>query len=103
MSERNLQPLEVFDARLVQAPLQGLLRNMDAELARLLQKSMSSRDPEAEVDTTHNHQPPESKSPRSSEHAERSFGKGVEKDSQESIPVFGVITPAAGYRTRESF
>lgn len=48
MSERNLQSLEVFDARLVQAPLQGLLRNMDAELARLLQKSMSSRDPEAE-------------------------------------------------------
>lgn len=27
----------------------------------------------------------------------------LEKDSQESIPVFGVITPAAGYRTRESF
>jgi hypothetical protein len=48
MSERNLQPLEVFDARLVQAPLQGLLRNMDAELTRLLQKSMSSHDPEAE-------------------------------------------------------
>jgi hypothetical protein len=48
MSEQNLQPLEVFDARLVQAPLQGLLRNMDSDLVRLLRRSMSPRDSEAE-------------------------------------------------------
>jgi hypothetical protein len=28
--------------------------------------------------------------------------EGVEEDSQERIAVFSVITPAAGYRTRES-
>lgn len=42
------EPLQVFDSRLVQAPLQGLLRNIDGELERLLKKSMSSRDPLAE-------------------------------------------------------
>jgi hypothetical protein len=42
------EPLQVFDARLVQAPLQGLLRNMDSELVRFVRKSMSARDPEAE-------------------------------------------------------
>jgi len=36
-------PLEEFDARIVQTPLQGLLRNMDQELARQLRQSMASR------------------------------------------------------------
>jgi hypothetical protein len=41
-------PLEVFDARIVQSPLQGLLRNMDEELSRRLRASMASRDREPE-------------------------------------------------------
>jgi len=48
MADQNLQPLEIFDARLVQAPLQGLLRNIDSELVRLLRNSMSPRDSNAE-------------------------------------------------------
>lgn len=43
-----LQPLEIFDARVVQAPLQGLLRNIDSELVRLVRKAMSPHDAEAE-------------------------------------------------------
>jgi hypothetical protein len=43
-----VQPLEVFDARVVQAPLQGLLRNMDGELSRRLRQAMASGDREAE-------------------------------------------------------
>ncbi len=38
MTEQKLAPLEVFDARIVQTPLQGLLRNMDSELHRTIQK-----------------------------------------------------------------
>ncbi|PYU24117.1 MAG: hypothetical protein DMG30_09565, partial [Acidobacteria bacterium] len=41
-------PLEEFDARIVQTPLQGLLRNMDQELARRLRQSMASRNREPE-------------------------------------------------------
>jgi hypothetical protein len=41
-------PLEEFDARLIQAPLQGLLRNMDGELARQHKQSIASRNVEAE-------------------------------------------------------
>jgi len=41
-------PLEEFNAQIVQAPLQGLLRNMDEELARRLKQSMASGDREAE-------------------------------------------------------
>ncbi|SRR5260370_19311721 len=41
-------PLEVFDAQIVQTPLQGLLRNMDEELARRLRQSMASPNREAE-------------------------------------------------------
>jgi hypothetical protein len=37
-----------FDARTVQAPLQGLFRNMDCELARRLKKANVSRDREGE-------------------------------------------------------
>jgi hypothetical protein len=48
MAEQNREPLEIFDARLVQAPLQGLLRNMDSDLVQLLRRSMSPRDSEAE-------------------------------------------------------
>ena len=48
MAEQKLAPLEVFDARIVQTPLQGLLRNMDSELARLLKQAMTSHDREAE-------------------------------------------------------
>ncbi len=40
--------LEVFDARIVQTPLQGLLRNIDSELIRLLNQSMAARDSVAE-------------------------------------------------------
>lgn len=41
-------PLEVFDAQIVQAPLQGLLRNMDEELARRLRQSVAPRNRDAE-------------------------------------------------------
>ena len=44
----KLAPLELFDARIVQTPIQGLLRNVDCELVRLLNQSMTSRDPESE-------------------------------------------------------
>ena len=44
MSQRNLPPLNEFDARIVQAPLQGLLRNTDGELVRRLKQAMTSRD-----------------------------------------------------------
>jgi hypothetical protein len=44
----QLTPLEVFDARIVQTPLRGLLRNMDGSLGRLLAQAMAARDPEAE-------------------------------------------------------
>jgi len=36
MTQQDVSRLEEFDARLVQAPLQGLLRNMDCELVRRL-------------------------------------------------------------------
>ncbi len=48
MADQKLAPLEVFDARIVQTPLQGLLRNMDSELARLFKQAMTSHDREAE-------------------------------------------------------
>lgn len=48
MTEHRVSPLEVFDARIVQTPLQGLLRNMDSELVRRLKLAMASRDLEAE-------------------------------------------------------
>ncbi len=48
MAEQKLAPLEVFDARIVQTPLQGLLRNMESELARLLKQAMASHNTEAE-------------------------------------------------------
>src|SRR5260370_24858785 len=48
MKEQKLAPLEVFDARIVQTPLQGLLRNMDSELARLLKQAITSHNREAE-------------------------------------------------------
>jgi hypothetical protein len=48
MAEQKLSPLGVFDARIVQTPLQGLLRNMDSELARLLKQGMTSHNREAE-------------------------------------------------------
>src|SRR5580704_10924830 len=48
MSSQAPTRLEEFDARLVQAPLQGLLRNMDGEMSRRLKTAMSSGDVEAE-------------------------------------------------------
>jgi hypothetical protein len=48
MASQKLVQLEVFDAQIVQMPIQGLLRNMDCDLVRLLNQSMTSRDPEAE-------------------------------------------------------
>jgi hypothetical protein len=48
MAEQKLAPLEVFDAGIVQMPLQGLLRNMDSELTRLFKQAMTSHDREAE-------------------------------------------------------
>jgi len=48
MAGQKRAPLEVFDARIVQTPLQGLLRNMDSELARLLKQAMTSHNGEAE-------------------------------------------------------
>ena len=48
MAGRKLSPLEIFDARLVQVPMCGLLRNMDAELVRLHKQAMTLRDSEAE-------------------------------------------------------
>jgi hypothetical protein len=48
MTPQDVSPLEEFDARIVQAPLQGLLRNMDAELVRRLKHAMSGRDEESE-------------------------------------------------------
>lgn len=48
MDKQELSPLELFDARIVQAPLQGLLRNMDSELVRLFKQAMTSHDSEAE-------------------------------------------------------
>jgi len=44
MPEPNLPPLRDFDARLVQAPLQGLIRNADSELARRYKKAAASHD-----------------------------------------------------------
>ena len=48
MAEQKLAPLEVFDARIVQTPLEGLLRNIDGELARLSKQAMTSHDREGE-------------------------------------------------------
>ena len=45
---RHDAPSKVFDARTVQAPLQGLFRNMDCELVRRLEKAVASRDTGAE-------------------------------------------------------
>ncbi len=53
MAEQKLSPLAVFDARIVQTPLQGLLRNMDSELARLLKQAMTSHNSEAERRPAH--------------------------------------------------
>jgi len=44
----QLTPLKVFDARIVQTPLRGLLRHMDASLGRLLTQAMVARHQEAE-------------------------------------------------------
>jgi len=48
MAEQKVSPPEEFDARIVQAPLQGLLRNIDSELVRRLRRAVTSRDSEAE-------------------------------------------------------
>jgi hypothetical protein len=48
MTRQNQEPLLPFNAQLVQAPLQGLLRNTDCELARRFQRAAASRDRGAE-------------------------------------------------------
>lgn len=48
MPQSKLPSLKEFDARIVQAPLQGLFRNTDSELARRLKKAMASHDRNAE-------------------------------------------------------
>ena len=48
MTRKNLEPLKQFNAQLVQAPLQGLLRNTESELARRFQQAMVSRERMAE-------------------------------------------------------
>ena len=48
MGDEKFSPQDEFDARIVQAPLQGLLRNIDSELVRRLGKAVASRDSEAE-------------------------------------------------------
>jgi hypothetical protein len=48
MEEQKVPPQDELDARIVQAPLQGLLRNIDSELVRHLRQAVTSRDSEAE-------------------------------------------------------
>jgi hypothetical protein len=48
VTQQNVPPIKEFDARTVQAPLQGLFRNMDCELVRRLKKANASRDAESE-------------------------------------------------------
>ena len=48
MEEPKVPPQDVFDARIVQAPLQGLLRNIDSEFVRRLKQAVTSRDSAAE-------------------------------------------------------
>jgi hypothetical protein len=48
MTSNEQEPLIAFNARLVQAPLEGLFRNTDGELVRRFTQAMASRDREAE-------------------------------------------------------
>jgi len=48
MARKNQEPLVSFDARIVQAPLQGLLRNTDSELGRRFKHAMVAGDRNAE-------------------------------------------------------
>lgn len=48
MAQQKSTLQDEFDARIVQAPLQGLLRNIDSELVRRLRQAMASGDSEAE-------------------------------------------------------
>jgi hypothetical protein len=48
MPTSNTPPLREFDARLVQAPLQGLFRNSDSELTRRFKRALASHDSIAE-------------------------------------------------------
>jgi len=48
MTQEKMPPLEEFNAQLVQAPLQGLLRNMDSEIVRRLKQAAASHDGELE-------------------------------------------------------
>lgn len=48
MTRDNQEPLVTFDARLVQAPLQGLFRNTDSELGRRFKQAMAAGDRNAE-------------------------------------------------------
>ena len=40
---QNLAPLKEFDARIVQAPMVGLFRNIDSDLSRRLKRAMENR------------------------------------------------------------
>jgi hypothetical protein len=48
MTVQKASPQDVLDARIVQAPLQGLLRNIDSELVRRVKLAVASRDSETE-------------------------------------------------------
>jgi hypothetical protein len=48
MTRKKQKPLPEFDARIVQAPLQGVFRNMESELGRQFKQAMNGRDSEAE-------------------------------------------------------
>jgi hypothetical protein len=48
MTRKKQKPLVDFDARIVQAPLQGIFRNMESELGRRFKRAMEARDREAE-------------------------------------------------------
>jgi hypothetical protein len=48
VTQQGIPPLKEFDARTVQAPLQGLFRNMDCELVRKLKNAIALRDTQAE-------------------------------------------------------
>ena len=48
MAPKDEEPLVAFNARLVQAPVEGLFRNTDGELVRRLKQAATSRDQEAE-------------------------------------------------------
>jgi hypothetical protein len=48
VTQQDVPPIREFNPQIVQAPLQGLFRNMDCELVRRLRTTIASRDTEGE-------------------------------------------------------